>query len=90
MTPAAVNVAATSTTLLAENKSAKYRLIQNDDESTDMWIKPAAAAVAHQGMRLAPGQAYEMAREFGNMDVRAWYGIHAGTGNKVALVSEGV
>ena len=90
MTSAVKNVATTTTELFASNDSAKYRLIQNDDETEDIWLKIGAAAVAHQGIFLAPKSSYVMCRAFDNLDTRAINAIHAGTGTKVVLVTEGV
>lgn len=90
-----VNVGVASTQLLAANANRVYALFQ-DLSDTMIDINLGAAAVAGAGIRLAPGTAtapggsFEMSMAYGNLDTRAVNAIHAGVGNKVMLIVEGV
>jgi len=85
-----LSVTTNSQTALAENANRKYASFQNDSD-TVIYLKVGAAAVANEGIRLNPnGGSYEMSSATGNLDTRAVYAIHAGTGNKTLLVAEGV
>jgi hypothetical protein len=87
-THTAVNVAATSTSVIAANTNRVGLLLVNDSD-TVIYIKLGAAAVANQGIRInANGSSFEMNAELGNLCNSAVYGIHASTGNKVLLVTE--
>ena len=91
-TPAhtAVNVTTTTGAVLAANANRLYALLVNDSD-TVIYIKLGAAAVANQGIRLnADGGNYEMSAMLGNLYTGAINGIHAGTGNKVLMMTEGV
>lgn len=89
VTHAAVNVTVASGSVLAANADRNYALIINDSD-TAMYIKLGATAVVNQGIRLnSNGGAYEMSAKAGNVYKGAIYGIHAGSGNKVALITEG-
>ena len=91
-TPAhtAVNVTTTTGAVLASNANRLYALLVNDSD-TAIYIKLGAAAVANQGIRLnALGGNYEMSAMLGNLYTGAINGIHAGSGNKVLLMTEGV
>ncbi len=91
-TCASVDVAASSTLVLAalDPNQVSYVCFQNDDEAAYMYLKPRAAAALHQGICLAPKQAFEMSRELGNLESGPWYGIHDGSGTKVLLITKGV
>jgi len=87
---AAVNVTTATTAVLAANTSRKYALIVNDSD-TVMYLAVGASAVLNQGIRLNPGGgSYEMSEKLGNLATGAINGIHGGSGNKVALPTEGV
>jgi hypothetical protein len=89
-THTAVNVATATTAIIAANANRKYLLLVNDSD-TPIWIKLGANAVANQGIRInANGGSYEMSAKQGNLYLGAVNGIHASTGNKVMLVTEGV
>ena len=89
-THTAVNVTTTTGAVLAANANRLYALLVNDSD-TVIYIKLGAAAVANQGIRLnADGGSYEMSAMLGNLYTGAINGIHAGTGNKVLLMTEGV
>jgi len=88
-TPAntAVNVATSSTTILALNADRLNAVIVNDSDVV-IYLGVGAAAVLNQGIRLnANGGAYEI--NWSNLYTGAIYGIHGGTGNKVVTVFEG-
>jgi hypothetical protein len=75
---------------LAANVNRKYALLVNDSD-TVIYIKIGANAVANQGIRLnANGGSYEMSNALGNLNTGAINAIHAGSGNKTLLVTEGV
>lgn len=89
VTHTAVNCAATSTQLVAASSSRRYLLIVNDSD-TDIYIKLGATAVAHEGILLkAEGGAFESSPAYDLLFMGAVNGIHAGSGNKVVLVTEG-
>lgn len=88
LTHTAVAVTTASGAALAANGERSYLLLQNIS-NTDMFIKLGVAAVASEGIKLAAGDAYEMSPRFANLDTRAVNAIHAGTGSKTLLVSEG-
>lgn len=89
-THTAVNVTTGSGEVLAANANRLYALLVNDSD-TVIYIKLGAAAVANQGIRLnAYGGNYEMSAMLGNLYIGAINGIHAGSGNKVLLLTEGV
>jgi hypothetical protein len=89
ITHTAVNTTTASGAALAANAKRLYALLVNDSD-TDIYIKLGATAVAHQGIRLnANGGSYELNQNTG-MYTGAINAIHAGTGAKVLLVSEGV
>ena len=90
-TPAhsAVAVATTSTSVLASNANRLYLLLVNDSD-TDIYINLGGAAVASQGIRInANGGSYEMNAGSGNVYTGAIHAIHASTGTKTLLVTEG-
>mgnify|MGYP001589555120 CR=1 FL=1 len=89
-THTAVNMTTASGAALASNTSRLYALLVNDSDTT-IWIKLGATAVANQGIRLNPnGGSYEMSKKLGNLYTGAINGIHASSGNKVILITEGV
>ncbi len=84
-----VNSSTASGAVLAANTARRYALIVNDSD-TNIYLKVGSAAVANQGIRLnANGGSYEMIAGI-NLMTGAINSIHAGTGNKVLLVTEGV
>lgn len=85
-----VNATTVTGEALATNANRKYALLVNDSD-TDIYIKIGAVAVAHQGILLnAYGGNYEMSHANGNLNTGAINCIHAGSGNKVLLITEGV
>lgn len=86
-----VDVAATSTAVIAADDSRKYLILINDSD-TVMYVSFGAAATLYSGVRInANGGNYEMSAAFGNNFVGAIYAIHESTGNtKRLLVNEGV
>lgn len=81
-------IATTSTAVVAPNTERRYLLITNDSGVT-VYIKFGATAVANEGIRLDVGASFEMSPVFNNLDLRAVNGIHASTGTKTILVTEG-
>lgn len=94
MTPhhTAVNVGAISTLALAAHDHPAYRRFENPTADTDMFLKLGAPAVLNEGIFLAKGGAnpFEMSQAKGNLYIGAVYAIHAGEGDKVLLVTQGV
>ena len=81
-----VNVATTTTEILAANSRRLYALIVNDSD-TDIYLSLSEAAVANKGLRLnAYGGAYEI--NYTNPFRGQINGIHGGAGNKVVTVIE--
>jgi len=88
-THTAVNVTIASGAVLAANANRIYALLTNISDTT-IWFKLGAAAVVNQGFPITSYGKYEMSKKEGNLYTGAINGIHAGAGNKVCLVSEGV
>ena len=85
-----ISVTTSSSVALAANANRLYALLVNDSD-TEIYIKLGATAVANQGIRLnAFGGSYEMSAMLGNLYTGAINAIHAGTGNKVLLLTEGM
>ena len=90
VTHTVVNATTVSGAALAANVNRKYALLINDSD-TVLYIKIGATAVVNQGIRLnANGGSYEISHAVGNLNTGVVNVIHAGIGNKVILVAEGV
>lgn len=75
---------------LGANANRLYALLVNDSDTT-IYLKLGVAAAANQGIRLsANGGSYEMSKKAGNLYTGAINAIHAGSGSKALLVTEGV
>lgn len=86
----AVSVTTNSQKILDANDNRKYVLFVNDSDSI-MYLKIGNNAVLNEGIRLnAGGGSFEMSAGLGNLDTRAIYAIHGGTGDKKILITEGV
>lgn len=82
-------VTTTSGTVLAANANRKYALLINDSDVI-VYLAFGGAAVASQGVRLNPGGgSYEMRLGNGEVYTGRIEAIHADTGNKLLLVTEG-
>lgn len=81
-------VATSTTEVLAADSERRWALFQNVSD-TEVCLKMGVAAVAGQGICIAPGGNYEMSERLANLDLRAVNGIHAGTGTKNINVTEG-
>lgn len=91
-TPAhtSVNVTTNTTAVLAANANRKYALITNFSD-TEIFLALGGNAVANIGIvLLSKGSSYEISAMAGNLYLGAINAIHASTGNKVVLVTEGV
>lgn len=89
VTHTAVNVTTSSTEVIAAKSNRGFLLIVNDSD-TIIYCNVGAAAVLNEGIRInSNGGSFEMSRGSRNIDTRAVNCIHGGTGNKVALVTEG-
>jgi hypothetical protein len=88
-THSAPAVTTSDTTPVAAEADRKYLLLVNDSD-TIIYLALGATAVASQGIRVAAnGGAYEMSSPFGNLYTGAVHAIHAGSGSKALLVTEG-
>jgi hypothetical protein len=85
-TQTGVNVTTSSAQVLAANSSRTLLILTNDSDTT-MYIKFGSAAVAAQGIRLnASGGSLIL--DSNAIPYSAVFAIHAGTGNKVLLITE--
>lgn len=90
MAHTAVNATTTSGVALASNAKREYAEFVNDSDSV-LYLKLGAAAVAHEGIRLeARGGKWVTSVAQGNLYTGNIYVIHADTGNKVLLMTQGV
>jgi len=72
--------------MLAANISRNFLILQNDSDTT-LYLKFGAVAVVNQGIRLnSTGGSMLLDYKFITLAVNC---IHAGTGNKVLLVTSG-
>ena len=84
-----VAIATTSTEIVAKKDARRFLILQNISD-TDVDIAVGATAVADAGIRIhANGGSFEMKPSSGNLSVLAVNGIHAGSGTKKMLVTEG-
>lgn len=88
LTHTSAAIATVSTTVAAENADREYALIINDSDVT-VYLALDVAAVLNSGIRLDAGSALEIGARFGNLDTRQINAIHAGTGTKTLLVTQG-
>ncbi len=79
---------AASAAMAALNANRKYLLVQNDDDALTVWLKVGAAAVANEGIKLGPGEDFEMRQDKNNVDPRAVNGIASAAGPAVVLVTQ--
>lgn len=87
-THAVVTAGVASSTALAANTSAVYRLIVNNDSTNPVWLMFGATAVANEGLPLWPGQRLEMSLQQGNLSTEEINCISGAA--TVLLVTEGV
>lgn len=86
---AAFNAVITTQEAVAANPQRTYLLLINDSD-TALYLKLGAAAFVNQGIRLnANGGSLELSDINANLDLRAVNVIHAGSGNKALLITEG-
>lgn len=83
-----VDVDNTTTEVAALNTDRKYLRVQNDDAAFIVWLKVAAVAVANEGIRLGPGETFEMRRDMNNLDNRAVNAIASAAGPAAVLVTQ--
>ena len=83
-------VGTTSTLVLNERRARAYLLIQNDSDTVIYLHFGGNPAVVNQGIRLnANGSSIELKRADGSVYKGPVYAIHAGSGTKRLLVTEG-
>lgn len=74
--------------VLAANKDARYRFLQNDSD-TDIYVQVEDPAALSQGILIqANGGHYEWSEGAKNLYVGPIYAIHGGAGNKTLLRME--
>ncbi len=74
--------------MVAANVSRKYLRLQNDDGALTVWLMLEDAAVLNEGIKLGPGEFYEMRQDKNNVDPRVVNGIASAAGPAVVLVTE--
>jgi hypothetical protein len=85
-----VKVAAITTAeAIAANTSRRYLLLQNDDATDTIYVKVGAAAVANEGVKIAPGGSYVISAAAGNLDTGA-VNLIASANTPLLLIAEGV
>lgn len=83
-----VTVTSSSTTALAANTSATYRLFQNIDPTNTVTIAFSVAAVDSQDIVIQPKSQIAFNISMGNLDTRIVHCI-AATGSPVLCITEG-
>ncbi len=79
---------ASSAAVVAEAANRKFLRVQNDDGALTVWLKVGAAAVANEGIKLGPGEYYEMRQDKNNVDPRIVNGIASAAGPAVVLITQ--
>ncbi len=87
-THAAVDVNDSNTVVAAATAGRKYLQIQNDDAALIVWLKVGATAVANEGIRLGPGEEFEMRQDKNNVDPSVVNGIASAAGPAIVLVTQ--
>lgn len=82
------DVVDSTTEVIAAAANRKFLRVQNDDGAITVWIKVGAAAVLNEGIKLAPGEFYEMRQDRNNVDPRVVNGIGSAGGPAVVLVTQ--
>ncbi len=77
-----------TTEVIAEAANRKFLRVQNNDAALNVWISVGVAAVANTGIRLGPGEFYEMRQDKNNVDPRVVNGIASAAGPAVVLVTQ--
>ena len=85
---AAANVVASTTEVIDAEPKRKYLRVQNNDSSLTVWIKVGADAVLNQGIKLGPGEEFEMRQDKNNVDPRVVNGIASAAGPAVVLTTQ--
>lgn len=83
-----VTAGAASVPALPNNPSRVYALLFNDSSET-LYLKFGAVAVAHEGIAVGVGGAYEMTLGAGNLYTGQVNVISSGGASKKLLVTEG-
>ena len=84
----AVDVPNATTAVVALTPGRKYLRVQNDDGALTVWLKVEGDAVANEGIKLGPGEDFEMRQDKNNVDPRAVNGIASAIGPAVVLVTQ--
>lgn len=82
------DIVASTTEVIAAATDRKYLRLQNDDAALTVWIKVGVAAVLNEGVKLGPGEFYEMRQDMNNVDPRVVNGIASAAGPAVMLVTQ--
>ncbi|HHX28010.1 MAG TPA: hypothetical protein GX716_03255 [Firmicutes bacterium] len=94
LTPSCIakDVGATSTKVcdaLPPSTGITYRLFQNISDDADIYLGLGKAAETNKGLVIRKSGDYEMTIAKGNLYLGEICAIHAGTGNKTLLVTQG-
>ncbi len=79
---------ASSAAVVAAAANRKFLRVQNDDGALTVWLKVGVAAVANEGIKLGPGEYYEMRQDKNNVDPRIVNGIASAAGPAVVLITQ--
>ena len=82
------DIVASTTLVIAAAANRKYLRVQNNDAALIVWVFVGAAAVANTGIRLGPGEDFEMRQDKNNVDPRVVNGIASDAGPAVVLVTQ--
>lgn len=85
---AEADIVDSTTQVIAAAVKRKYLYLQNDDGALTVWIKVGAAAVLNEGIKLGPGEFYEMRQDKNNVDPRDVNGIASAAGPAVVLTTQ--
>ncbi len=80
----------TDTVVVAAAPSRKYLRIHNTHTTVSVWLVVDGAGVVNTGIKVLPGQIFEMTRAANNIDPRAINGIGSAAGPAVVLVTQAV
>ena len=84
----AVNVDNSDTELVADTPKRKYLRVQNNDAALIVWVRVGEAAVVNTGIRLGPGDEFEMTAAKNNVDPRDVNAIASDVGPAAVLIVE--
>lgn len=89
LTHTVASVDNSDTAVVAADADRKYLRIDNTHATLSVWLVVGAApvGVANTGIKIGPGEQFEMTRAKNNIDARAINGIASGAGPAIVLVA---